>query len=227
MCVLTPSSLSSPHLQPSSPSSPPADEPATQPSLCQRLFCCLRGDGGKKRKTGGRGDRGHSSVAMHSNANALQGNQNHSRADSTPSISSSGVAMGIQNSRPAAAQPSGRDGAANGTKTAGQQQQQQYHPHPPAQPQQQSSSGVANGASFGAATADNASNQPLPQLRESNNIVTPPPAKYLLGPLPPEDVGKKCLVLDLDETLVHSSFKPIPNADFVISIELEGVIHRV
>jgi len=37
----------------------------------------------------------------------------------------------------------------------------------------------------------------------------------------------QCLVLDLDETLVHSSFKPIPNADFVISIELEGVIHRV
>jgi len=34
-------------------------------------------------------------------------------------------------------------------------------------------------------------------------------------------------VLDLDETLVHSSFRPVPNADFVISIELEGVIHRV
>jgi hypothetical protein len=64
-------------------------------------------------------------------------------------------------------------------------------------------------------------------LRDSNNIVTPPPARYLLGPLLAEDVGKKVLVLDLDETLVHSSFKPIPNADFVISIELEGVIHRV
>ena len=39
--------------------------------------------------------------------------------------------------------------------------------------------------------------------------------------------NKKTLVLDLDETLVHSSFKPIPNADFVLSIDLEGVIHRV
>jgi len=37
----------------------------------------------------------------------------------------------------------------------------------------------------------------------------------------------KCLVLDLDETLVHSSFKPIPDPDFTVDIELEGVIHRV
>jgi len=34
-------------------------------------------------------------------------------------------------------------------------------------------------------------------------------------------------VLDLDETLVHSSFKPIPDADFRIEIELEATIHRV
>jgi len=29
----------------------------------------------------------------------------------------------------------------------------------------------------------------------------------LLDPVAPEHLGKKCLVLDLDETLVHSSFK--------------------
>ena len=29
----------------------------------------------------------------------------------------------------------------------------------------------------------------------------------LLPPLAREDIGKKCLVLDLDETLVHSSFQ--------------------
>jgi RNA polymerase II subunit A small phosphatase-like protein len=29
----------------------------------------------------------------------------------------------------------------------------------------------------------------------------------LLGPIAPEHQGRKCLVLDLDETLVHSSFK--------------------
>lgn len=30
------------------------------------------------------------------------------------------------------------------------------------------------------------------------------------GPIGEQDRGKKTLVLDLDETLVHSSFKPIP-----------------
>lgn len=30
---------------------------------------------------------------------------------------------------------------------------------------------------------------------------------YLLPPASPEDYNRKCLVLDLDETLLHSSFK--------------------
>lgn len=51
--------------------------------------------------------------------------------------------------------------------------------------------------------------------------------KYLLPDLPDGQTRKRCLVLDLDETLVHSSFKPIPDADFRIEIELEGTIHRV
>ena len=34
-----------------------------------------------------------------------------------------------------------------------------------------------------------------------------PPAKYLLPELTIADDGKKCVVIDLDETLVHSSFK--------------------
>lgn len=47
----------------------------------------------------------------------------------------------------------------------------------------------------------------------------------LLGP---NVSGKKmCLVLDLDETLVHSSFKPVPSSDFILSIEMDGVTHKV
>uniref|UniRef100_A0A0N4ZFQ6 protein-serine/threonine phosphatase n=1 Tax=Parastrongyloides trichosuri TaxID=131310 RepID=A0A0N4ZFQ6_PARTI len=49
----------------------------------------------------------------------------------------------------------------------------------------------------------------------------------LLPPILPKDVGKKCLVIDLDETLVHSSFQPVQNADFIIPVEIEGVQHKV
>ncbi|KNG46213.1 phosphoprotein phosphatase [Stemphylium lycopersici] len=51
--------------------------------------------------------------------------------------------------------------------------------------------------------------------------------KYLLGPIAPRFQGKKCLVLDLDETLVHSSFKILHQADFTIPVEIEGQYHNV
>lgn len=35
------------------------------------------------------------------------------------------------------------------------------------------------------------------------------------------------MVLDLDETLVHSSFKLVANADFVVPVEIEGQVHNV
>jgi len=49
----------------------------------------------------------------------------------------------------------------------------------------------------------------------------------LLGPVPGDVKGRKCLVLDLDETLVHSSFKPVPNPDYVVPIEIDGQQHHV
>jgi len=56
-----------------------------------------------------------------------------------------------------------------------------------------------------------------------------PARQWLLDPMPEEErkTGKKTLVLDLDETLVHSSFTYIPDADFVIEIELDGAIYKV
>lgn len=51
--------------------------------------------------------------------------------------------------------------------------------------------------------------------------------KALLPPIEPHMKGRKCLVLDLDETLVHSSFKILHQADFTIPVEIEGNYHNV
>lgn len=65
------------------------------------------------------------------------------------------------------------------------------------------------------------------QLINSIYTVAPPqpPRVYreaVIGAKRPEDLHKKTLVLDLDETLVHSSFKPIPNPDYIIPVEIDG-----
>ena len=103
-----------------------------------------------------------------------------------------------------------------------------------------------------------------------------PPWQQIASLLPPvrsSDANRKCIVIDLDETLVHSSFKvpifgsfpwpgfffsfplsslffvwfdysvssgtlfsslilfplfqPIPNADFIVPVEIDGIIHQV
>ncbi|XP_035219933.1 carboxy-terminal domain RNA polymerase II polypeptide A small phosphatase 1-like [Stegodyphus dumicola] len=54
-----------------------------------------------------------------------------------------------------------------------------------------------------------------------------PQGKHLLPQVKHQDAHKLCLVIDLDETLVHSSFKPISNADFIVPVEIDGVIHQV
>ena len=46
-----------------------------------------------------------------------------------------------------------------------------------------------------------------------------------LGEQRPCDKGKKTLVLDLDETLVHSSFQPTANCQYVIPVTIDGTVY--
>jgi RNA polymerase II subunit A small phosphatase-like protein len=54
-----------------------------------------------------------------------------------------------------------------------------------------------------------------------------PPHLAACGPQKPWAQGKKTLVLDLDETLVHSSFKPPLKPDIILPVEIEGNICNV
>jgi len=65
------------------------------------------------------------------------------------------------------------------------------------------------------------------QIKKDIPKQTPEVVQYLLPPQKGKEVGKKTLVLDLDETLVHSSFKPVPNADFIVPVEIDNQIHQV
>lgn len=54
-----------------------------------------------------------------------------------------------------------------------------------------------------------------------------PTGRYLLPAPAAQDRRRKCLVIDLDETLVHSSFKPVANADFIVPVDIDGTVHQV
>lgn len=60
------------------------------------------------------------------------------------------------------------------------------------------------------------SNVPVPPSRHGQS--------HVLGPVAPQDAKRKTLVLDLDETLVHSSFKPVADPDYIIPVEIEGKV---
>ena len=52
--------------------------------------------------------------------------------------------------------------------------------------------------------------------RKSSNL------NFLLPSQSDKNKGKKTLILDLDETLVHSSFIPVSIYDLILPIDLEG-----
>ena len=49
----------------------------------------------------------------------------------------------------------------------------------------------------------------------------------LLGPQQEHCRGKKTLLLDLDETLVHSQFKQVKKSDYVLPVDIEGRICNI
>ena len=51
--------------------------------------------------------------------------------------------------------------------------------------------------------------------------------KLLLPPKSQEFSNKKTLILDLDETLVHSSFTPFEKSDIVLDVNFEGIMYNI
>ena len=49
----------------------------------------------------------------------------------------------------------------------------------------------------------------------------------LLPPKEKEFENKKTLILDLDETLVHSSFTPFENNDIILNVDFDGMIYNI
>lgn len=80
---------------------------------------------------------------------------------------------------------------------------------------------------FSRQTNSKSSKLPPGSVGRGSPPLSPGSPRYLLPPVRHQDMHKKCMVIDLDETLVHSSFKPISNADFVVPVEIDGTVHQV
>jgi len=69
--------------------------------------------------------------------------------------------------------------------------------------------------------------EPTPPPEEPEPVLTAPwTTNELLPPLIGRRKGKKCLILDLDETLVHSSFHSV-DCDFEIPVDIEGIVRTI
>lgn len=66
------------------------------------------------------------------------------------------------------------------------------------------------------------STQPKAQARDDIPADFFVEEEIVVGPQRKSDRGKKTLVLDLDETLVHSSFQPVDECDLVLPVEIDG-----
>ncbi|KAJ9465146.1 putative phosphatase PSR2 [Diplonema papillatum] len=94
---------------------------------------------------------------------------------------------------------SGRGGAAD-LVTQGQERVQITHQQPVQQPS-------ATGRNFS------------PVIASQYEPLLPPPFEH--------HKNRICMVLDLDETLVHSSFRPVQSPDIVLPIDIDGQMYHV
>jgi RNA polymerase II subunit A small phosphatase-like protein len=67
----------------------------------------------------------------------------------------------------------------------------------------------------------------LSRKKQQNFSQIPEQSNALLEPQLPEHRGKKVLVLDLDETLVHSTFEPVTNPDLILPVRIQGMTYRI
>jgi len=63
--------------------------------------------------------------------------------------------------------------------------------------------------------------------QESVGSINREKTNALLPKQKPGREGKKCLVLDLDETLIHSSFDPVDRYDFLVPVEIDDNTYEV
>lgn len=95
------------------------------------------------------------------------------------------------------------------------------------EPPTEASGGPQEAGAGGGKTGDLAANLTDTPLNETSTTETETDVDNGLLPKQKQEVkGKKCLVLDLDETLVHSSFQPI-ECSFSVPIEIDGIRHEV
>jgi len=81
---------------------------------------------------------------------------------------------------------------------------------------------------FRQTTSDPEQNEVIsePESYPENILKAPWTFNELLPPQTTKQKGKKCLILDLDETLVHSSFHSV-DCDFEIPVDIEGIVRTI
>jgi Dullard-like phosphatase family protein len=77
------------------------------------------------------------------------------------------------------------------------------------------------------AGAEHDNQQAAAQAQRAPDVRSSMGPQHLLPNLGSALRNRKCLVIDLDETLVHSNFKYVQDADFVVPVEIDGTVHKV